>query len=81
MNTDPAFYNLESGAGDYPEDFAHENGMYSNSCHHCRVVFLGHKRRYECKQCHVKHTEAFNSLTDVQKKAIYDTFASGPIGM
>lgn len=42
----------ESGAHrDWPEDFASENGCYSNVCLGCRQRFLGHKRRMVCKQC------------------------------
>lgn len=36
---------------DWPEDFAHENGNYMNTCVHCRSLFYGHKRRASCKVC------------------------------
>lgn len=36
---------------DYPEDFSHENGNYSNTCYKCNVMFTGHKRRVVCKKC------------------------------
>ena len=36
---------------DFPEDFEHENGMYQNTCQHCKVSFLGYKRRLVCKVC------------------------------
>ena len=37
--------------GDWPEDFAHENGNYSCTCADCKRVFHGHKRRVVCKRC------------------------------
>jgi hypothetical protein len=40
-----------SGAGDWTEDFPHENGNYQNRCTDCGQLFLGHKRRMICKQC------------------------------
>lgn len=36
---------------DWSEDFAHENGNYSNRCVICGQLFNGHKRRVECKVC------------------------------
>jgi len=36
----------------WPEDFAHENGHYFNTCCHCQRTFMGHKRRVSCKTCH-----------------------------
>jgi hypothetical protein len=38
-------------AGDWPEDFAHENGEYMCRCVHCEHIFFGHKRRVSCKVC------------------------------
>lgn len=40
--------------GDYPEDFAGENGNYENRCCSCREIFYGHKRRLVCKRCNVE---------------------------
>lgn len=34
-----------------PEDVAHENGGYLNTCHYCQQRFMGHKRRVVCKVC------------------------------
>lgn len=38
-------------AGDWEEDFPHENGNYSNICKFCGNEFTGHKRRIVCKVC------------------------------
>lgn len=35
----------------WPEDFGHENGFYSNTCTYCKCVFFGHMRRIVCKLC------------------------------
>ena len=35
-----------------PEDYAHENGCYFNTCYRCQRSFAGHKRRVSCKTCH-----------------------------
>lgn len=36
----------------WPEDAAHENGSYFNTCRTgCGRVFIGHKRRVTCKVC------------------------------
>jgi hypothetical protein len=36
---------------DWPEDFSHENGNYSNLCSRCGAVFQGYKRRVTCREC------------------------------
>jgi hypothetical protein len=41
----------DSGRGDWPEDFADENGNYFNTCVHCGIQFRGYKRRVSCKLC------------------------------
>ena len=38
-------------AGDWPEDFSHENGNYQCECYYCKAIFTGHKRRVVCKEC------------------------------
>lgn len=38
-------------AHNWPEDFSHENGNYNNTCCMCKIVFVGHKRRYICRVC------------------------------
>jgi hypothetical protein len=38
-------------AGDWPEDFEHENGRYFCRCIECGGGFIGHKRRVVCKLC------------------------------
>lgn len=38
-------------AGNWKEDFPHENGNYSNRCTECGGIFLGHKRRVICRLC------------------------------
>ena len=35
----------------WAEDFEHENGMYNCICFTCGEVFMGHKRRTQCKKC------------------------------
>lgn len=49
MNPD---YPLHSSPRDWPEDSAHENGNYLNSCCGCKLTFIGHKRRVVCHVCH-----------------------------
>jgi hypothetical protein len=36
---------------DWVEDFHHENGKYANICIKCECQFMGHKRRFICKEC------------------------------
>lgn len=36
---------------DWPEDLAHENGNYTNTCVSCKERFIGYKRRVVCKVC------------------------------
>ena len=38
-------------ANSWAEDFEHENGMYDCTCKTCEEIFMGHKRRIECKKC------------------------------
>lgn len=42
---------LYESPGNWPEDFGHENGFYSNTCTYCKRVFFGHKRRVVCRLC------------------------------
>jgi len=35
----------------WPEDYAHDNGHYFNTCYRCQRQFMGHKRRVACKVC------------------------------
>lgn len=44
-------------AGDWPEDYAHENGCYMCKCFQCGNIFHGHKRRPVCKVCSTKPGE------------------------
>lgn len=39
------------GERDWPEDFGHENGEYECKCYSCGELFIGHKRRPECRKC------------------------------
>lgn len=36
---------------DWPEDFYHENGNYTNKCFYCERSFFGDKRRIVCRKC------------------------------
>lgn len=36
---------------DWPEDFANENGNYSNICLWCAETFTGYKRILVCRVC------------------------------
>lgn len=36
---------------DWKEDFPHENGNYLRTCSRCNETFMGHKRRFICKEC------------------------------
>lgn len=38
-------------AKDWPEDFSDENGNYQCQCIYCAGYFVGHKRRFMCKEC------------------------------
>lgn len=38
----------------WTEDFDQENGCYINICPACNHEFMGHKRRYYCKECEPK---------------------------
>jgi len=43
--------NFSDSIRDWPEDFAHENGIYLCTCSICSHTFTGHKRRVICKVC------------------------------
>lgn len=49
--TETRRYGPRNPGHDWPEDFAHENGQYTNRCHRCEKTFVGHKRRFVCKAC------------------------------
>jgi len=42
---------LEGELRNWPEDFKHENGNYSNTCFFCFNEFIGYKRRSVCRVC------------------------------
>lgn len=67
MSKIPSNYGLKESAGDYPEDFPHENGMYLNKCYTCDKTFIGHKRRNPCKVCYTEYTAALDIPTELQK--------------
>jgi hypothetical protein len=48
--SDKTYYGLPESRC-YPEDTDRENGSYSNVCCECNQQFIGHKRRYICKEC------------------------------
>lgn len=51
-------------AGDWTEDFAHENGNYMCGCVKCGKRFLGHKRRCVCKVCSSREKTQNNSFDE-----------------
>lgn len=52
IDSAPVIQNLfASNPGDWPEDFAHENGCYRCTCAHCGAAFTGYKRRVTCRVC------------------------------
>lgn len=53
-------FHIES-AGDWPEDFQYDNGMYMNTCCDCKHTFIGHKHRIICKLCYNPITEKIKS--------------------
>lgn len=55
--------------GDWPEDFALDNGNYLHHCTDCDQPFIGYKRRYTCKPCAKKNEEWWATLTDEEKAA------------
>lgn len=47
-------------------DYTHENGNYVNTCDNCLRKFVGHKRRFTCRECYLI-TDCFNqNETDEQ---------------
>lgn len=43
---------------DWPEDRELENGNYQNICYNCDSVFIGYKRRTECKKCFINSIQS-----------------------
>lgn len=61
---------LENPDGDWPEDFASENGCYLHQCRTCGAQFSAHKRRPNvCKRCNTAEEQRFNALTPEQQAA------------
>lgn len=48
----------------WPEDFAHENGNYNCKCSTCSSEFIGHKRRFTCRECHDRHQLEFKTAVN-----------------
>jgi ribosomal protein S27AE len=46
-----------SEARNYHEDYPDENGNYVHECPKCGNRFRGHKRRWDCKACHLQGLE------------------------
>lgn len=42
---------MNNNERDWPEDFSHENGTYTNQCVSCKHGFIGNKHRSTCKKC------------------------------
>lgn len=56
--------------GDWPEDFADENGCYGHVCTTCGRKFTGHKRRPKvCKVCHDTEGAEIERRVDLVRKA------------
>ena len=54
-------------------DYPHENGNYCNSCLYCERLFIGHKRRVSCRECHDKPMEEIDkSITKEALQAAFD---------
>ena len=56
--------NNNDPAGDWPEDFTHENGRYCQKCVYCSKEFIGHKSRIVCKICARAIKATFNEAND-----------------
>ena len=54
--------------GDWAEDAAHENGKYQNRCFSCGNMFVGHKRRVQCKVCHDKPQQPADVIHELRVK-------------
>jgi hypothetical protein len=55
--------------GDWPEDFAEENGNYLNTCSGCGELFSGNKHRCSCAVCALAHTKKLAAMTPEERKA------------
>lgn len=71
--------------GNWPEDFAGENGRYYHVCPKCRSAFVGHKRRTLCKTCEKPEPAALPTPAPVgpseaQRKSIGDAELSAGSG-
>lgn len=63
---------LSSGARDWPEDFAGENGNYANHCIYCQQTFVGHKRRMVCRECFTESKRKFEALSPEDQMALLE---------
>ena len=54
---------------DWTADSAHENGNYQNVCTDCQELFIGHKRRCQCKECAEAAEARWNAMTEDEKAA------------
>lgn len=59
---------------DWTEDFAHDNGMYMNTCCNCGETFTGHKRRYTCKLCVAAEIVNTVEIIDTEKNLIAELY-------
>jgi len=50
-------YDVKESPGDWPEDYAHEDGCYQCKCFQCGNLFHGHRRRALCKTCYANPGE------------------------
>jgi hypothetical protein len=58
---------MQPTEGDWPEDFAHDNGNYMCHCVTCLNYFTGYKRRIICKVCANKAKAEWDAMTPEQQ--------------
>ena len=61
----------------WTEDYKHENGNYLNNCTKCKENFLGHKRRFICKECFKDINKKLNVLDSVETDKVITPVVSG----
>lgn len=63
------YWRSENPEGDWPEDFADDNGRYMHICKVCGNRFVGYKRRPPmCRVCAKAEEERWKRLTPEQQR-------------